>query len=147
MINQLTVFLENKPGRLLSLCSTLGEAGINMRALMVADTTEFGIVRIVCDAPQRARELLRAQGYSASITKVLAVQVPDEPGALADILRAADEAGANIEYAYCFLEPARGGAVNVFKVGANEGASAEQALRAAGFVTIEEADIYPSEVA
>ena len=147
MINQLTVFLENKPGRLLSLCSTLGDAGINMRALMVADTTEFGIVRIVCDAPERARELLRGQGYSASITKVLAVQVPDEPGALADILRVADEVGANIEYAYCFLEPARGSAVNVFKVGSDEGQRAEEALRAAGFGTIEAADIYPSEVA
>ena len=67
MINQLTVFIENRPGRLQSLCETLGDADVNMRALMVADTTEFGVVRIVCDAPERARVAEGGEGEWAEI--------------------------------------------------------------------------------
>ncbi len=107
MIEQVSVFLENKSGRLAELTRTLGDAGINMHALMVADTSEFGVARVICDAPERAKALLDEAGFGASIAKVLAVEVPDRPGGLADLLETLDAQGLNVEYAYCFVEPVR----------------------------------------
>lgn len=145
MIDQLTVFIENRPGRLQSLCETLGDADVNMRALMVADTTEFGVVRIVCDAPARARDLLRAQGYSATLTGVVAIEVSNEPGGLAKALAVVDGLGVNVEYAYCFLEPTTSAAVDVLKVSSDQGEKAETAFRAAGIRVLSGADVYPTE--
>lgn len=102
MIDQLTVFLGNEKGRLTALCRTLGDAGIQMHALMLADTTDYGIVRIVCDNPQAATEALAKAHFTASIAKVVAVEVPHVPGGLAKVFGALDEADVNIEYSYCF---------------------------------------------
>ena len=77
MIEQVSVFLENKSGRLAELTRTLGDAGINMHALMVADTSEFGVARVICDRPSARKALLDEAGFGASIAKVLAVEVPD----------------------------------------------------------------------
>ncbi len=91
MISQLTVFLENENGRLASACRTLADAGINMHALYLADTADFGVARIFCDTPQAAADALTAAGYRAAVTPVLGVRVPDVPGGLASLLEFLDE--------------------------------------------------------
>lgn len=141
MLNQLTVFIENKPGRLVSLCRILGDAEISMSALMVADTTEFGIIRIICDAPNKALELLRAGGYSAALTPVLAVAVPDNPGGLAQVLGVLDNKHINIEYAYCFVYPQGEHAIDVLKIETGQQDAAEAAFKEAGIKLLTEADV------
>ncbi len=139
MIQQLSVFLENKSGRLAELTRVLGDAGVNMHALMVADTTEFGVIRIICDNPGRAKTLLEERGFGVSITAVTAVEIPDRPGGLADVLETLERAGVNVEYAYCFVEPSGDAAVDVFKVDAE---GAEAALTAAGFRVMSPDELY-----
>ena len=116
MVKQLTVFLENSPGRLARLTRALGDAGVNMRALMIADTAEFGVVRIICDRPEDAKVALEESGFSVSVTDVSAVAVPDRPGGLADVLEVLGAQVLNVEYAYCVLEPGGDCAVDVFRV-------------------------------
>jgi hypothetical protein len=116
MVKQLTVFLENSPGRLAALTRAIGDANVNMRALMVADTAEFGVVRIICDDPAFAQSALEAAGYGVTVSDVIAVVVPDEPGGLADVLEVLGTAGINVEYAYCFVRPSGEGAIDVFRV-------------------------------
>lgn len=140
MVMQLTVFLENSPGRLAGLTRALGNAEVNMRALMVADTAEFGIVRIICDRPQAAQEALEAAGFSVSVTDVLAVEVPDHPGGLADVLEVIGSAGANVEYAYCYVEPGGAAAIDVFRVEDPSGVT--EALKGAGIRVLSADDVY-----
>jgi hypothetical protein len=139
MIEQVSVFLENREGRLAELCRTLGDAGIDMRALMVADTEEFGVVRIVCDTPKRATALLDGKGFSATVTPVVAIEIPDRPGGLADVLDALQAKGLGVEYAYCFVEPSGAAAVDIFKVDAP---GAEDAMTQAGFRVLAPAELY-----
>lgn len=139
MIDQLSVFLENQPGRLAELCRTLGNAGVNMRALMVADTEEFGVVRIICDGPQAASAALQKAGFGVSIAQVIAVAVPDRPGGLADVLEVLGAESINVEYAYCFLEPATGEAMDVLKV---DDQRAADVLRKTGFRVMDPEEIY-----
>lgn len=130
MVQQVSVFLENATGRLAQLARVLGDAGIDMHALMVADTAQFGVVRVICDDPDRAKTVLEDQGFGASVTSVVAVEVPNHPGGLADVLEALDAASMNVEYAYCFVRQSGDAAVDVLKV---DDPGAEQVLRAAGF--------------
>lgn len=102
MIDQLTVFLGNKKGRLTALCETLGNADVQMHALAVADTSDYGIVRIICDKPEAAVQALTDSGFTASLARVVAVQVPDVPGGAAQVFDALEKADASVEYAYCF---------------------------------------------
>ncbi|WP_417231163.1 ACT domain-containing protein [Thermophilibacter sp.] len=102
MIDQITVFLENEKGRIAALCRTLGDANINMAALSVADTTEYGIVRIICGDTNAALAALEAGGYRAIKTEVMAIAVPHQPGGAADLLEKLDDLDINIEYFYCF---------------------------------------------
>ena len=139
MIEQVSVFLENKAGRLAGLCRALGDAGVDMHALMVADTEEFGVVRIICDTPNRAKDLLDEQGFSASVTPVIAVEIPDRPGGLADVLEALQAARVSVEYAYCFVEPSGAAAVDIFKVDAP---GADEVLSKAGFRSLAPAELY-----
>lgn len=114
MIDQLTVFLPNEPGTLAQMAQVLGEANIQMHALMVADTADFGIVRIICDTPKRASRALADKGYRAATTQVVAVEVNNVPGGLAHVLRRFARVGLNVEYAYCSSIGSR--TVDVLKV-------------------------------
>lgn len=144
MIDQLSIFLENERGRLAALCHTMGDAGINMHSLTIADTTDFGIVRIVCDAPKKAAEALSDAGYRAKTKKVLAVEVPNEPGGLAHLLDVLDGIGVNIEYSYCFATPGKG-AVFVMKI--TGGSDIDASLKSAGFKALQPSDLYaPDEI-
>jgi len=139
MVEQVSVFLENSSGRLAQLTRALGDAGIDMHALMVADTEEFGVVRIICDSPKRARDLLDTLGFSASLSRVTAVEVPDRPGGLADVLETLGAAGINVEYAYCYVKPGADAAVDVLKV---DGMNADEVLRSAGLRVLDAGDLY-----
>lgn len=139
MISQLTVFLENEKGRLAAVCRAVADAGINMHSLHVADTADFGVVRMLCDTPEAAAEALRAKGWRAAVTPVLGVRVPNVPGGLASLLEFMDEQGVNVEYGYCFSVEG-GHAVDVLKVDADE--ALEQKLSAAGFEPVEPKDVY-----
>jgi hypothetical protein len=144
MIEQVSVFLENKPGHLAQMTRVLADADINMRALMVADTEQFGVVRIICDRPQAARAALEQAGFGVSITWVIAVEIPDRPGGLAEVLEALGAAGVNVEYAYAFVEPGAAAAVDIFKVDAP---GAAEVLMAAGMNVIEPERLYEADVA
>ncbi len=139
MIQQLSVFLENSAGHLGELTRALGDASINMHALMVADTEEFGVARIIADEPHRAKEVLSAIGFSATLTPVTAVEVPNRPGGLADVLESLGNAGINIEYAYCFVEPRGECAIDVFKI---DNDTAEQVLQDSGYRVLVPEDLY-----
>jgi len=139
MVEQVSVFLENSTGRLAELTRALGDAGIDMHALMVADTESFGVVRIICDTPRSARSILAGLGFSVTLTPVIAVEVPDRPGGLADVLEALGRAGKNVEYAYCFVKPLGDSAVDVLKV---DDLSAVDTLLAEGFTVLPADAVY-----
>ena len=102
-LNQISVFVENKPGKLQALTEILAKMDVNMRALSLAETAEFGIVRIIVDDLESAAEMLKAEGYIYTITKVLGVAIPDEAGGLNRVLQILNHTGVNIEYMYAFL--------------------------------------------
>jgi hypothetical protein len=104
MVKQISIFLENKCGRMIRISEVLGEAGINIRALSIADTSDFGILRLIVDQPDKACTVLREKGFMASVTEVIAVEVPDVPGGLAKVLTPLEAAGINIEYLYAFVQ-------------------------------------------
>jgi len=113
---QLTVFVENRPGRLLSLVESLSQAGIDSEATCVTDSGDSGLVRFVVTEPDRALELLKSEGRVVSSTEVLCVPVPDRPGGLVDgVLRHLAPAGVNIEYLYDFSRRTRDWALVVLK--------------------------------
>ena len=101
MISQLTVFLENREGRLASAIRTIAEAGINMQAMFLADTKDFGILRIFCDTPEKACRILREADYQAKLIDVVAVKVPNVPGSLSKLFDYLDDKDINVEYAHC----------------------------------------------
>jgi len=139
-VKQVSVFLENKEGRLYEMCRALGNAGINMRALCVAETMDYGVVRLIADNPKKAVDVLRNEGFTVAETDVLAVEIPDRPGGLADVLGVLAEAGINVEYLYCFVEPSGDRAIDVMRVEDVEGAM--KVLEAAGINVVHGEDIY-----
>ncbi len=114
-ITQLSVFLENRKGRLYDVCQLLGKNKINIRALTIADTPEFGILRIIVDKPEEAKKLLKDNNFTANITDIVAAEVPDKPGGLAEILKTLNDGGVNIEYMYGFVERSTDKALMVFR--------------------------------
>ncbi|MDO9573823.1 MAG: ACT domain-containing protein [Candidatus Contubernalis sp.] len=102
-VNQLSVFLENKSGRLVRVTKVLGENDINIRALSIADTTDFGILRIIVSQPKEAYNLLKSEGFVVTETDVIAVCIPDKPGGLGQVLAVLEKESINIEYLYAFV--------------------------------------------
>jgi hypothetical protein len=103
-ITQISIFLENRKGRLYEVCSLLGQNNINIRALTIAETESFGVLRIVVDKSDLAIKLLRDNHFVANFTEVVAIEVPDKPGGLASILKVFADNDVNIEYMYGFVE-------------------------------------------
>jgi len=116
LTKQVSVFLENKSGRLAEVCQTLGEHEINIRALCIADTSDFGILRLIVDKPDAAVEVLQDKGFSVGSTGVLALRVPDVPGGLGGVLADLQTRDVNVEYMYAFFITVEGDAVVLFKV-------------------------------
>lgn len=137
---QLSIFLENKVGRLAEVTGVLGERGINIRALSLADTSDFGVLRLIVDDPTKAQEALKEEGYTVSTTEVIAVKVPDKPGGLGRVLRSFIDLGVNIEYMYAFAGKNGDNAVVVFRVDDPE--RAIPVLREHGVGLLTEDEIY-----
>ena len=114
-INQISLFAENKPGHISAPARLLAQEGIDIRALFLADSQHFGIVRMIVSDWQKAAALFEAHGFVVKVTEVLAVEVPDHPGGLADVLGALDGSGINIEYMYAFPYPRGDQAILIFR--------------------------------
>jgi hypothetical protein len=140
MAKQISVFLENKAGRLAHVTRVLGEAGINIRALSIADTSDFGILRIIVNDPEKAYRILKEADFTVSETEVIAVQLPDSPGGLATVLEQMSDADLNIEYLYAFLGTSESDALVIFKV--EDIAKARQTFKEKGIRFIDEQQLY-----
>ncbi len=138
MITQLTVFLENSKGRLSDACRVIADGNINMKALFLSDTTDFGVARIFCDTPEKAAGLLNEAGHRAALTSVIAVSVPNEPGGLSKLLQYCDSCDMNIEYGYCFIVDGDR-AIDVLKIDSDD---AEEKLIEGGFTIVKPEEVY-----
>lgn len=139
-IKQLSVFLENRPGHLSRVCEVLAEAGINIVTMTLADTREFGILRLIVREWQRAKEALETAGFAVNTTDVMAIEVADEPGGLEKILKAAEAGGLSVEYMYAFACKQKKNALIVIRFDDIERASA--ALKEAGIGVLSAAEFY-----
>jgi hypothetical protein len=115
-INQISVFLENTTGRLCEVTQTLAKANINLRAISIADTADFGILRLIVDKTDEAVNALTAAGFTTRQTTVAAVEIDDKPGSLAVLMELVQKSGINIDYLYASLEGSQGKAVVIFKL-------------------------------
>jgi hypothetical protein len=138
-IQQLSLFLENKPGHLLEPCRILADAGVNIRTLTLADTQQYGILRMIVSDWQKATTLLKDMGYVVAATEVLAVEVPDRPGGLVHLLRTVSESGVNVEYMYAFTFGREDKAVLIFRFDDPDQAIAQ--LQASGISVIDSVEI------
>ena len=102
-IQQVSVFVQNKPGALSAICKLLAESGVDMRAMFISDTKEFSILRLIADDTEKAAEVLRDQNCIVSINPVIGVAVPDAPGGIAGMLRVLSETGMNVASTYAFV--------------------------------------------
>ena len=114
-VEQIAIFLENKSGRLAEITGILADNGVNIRALSVADTADFGILRLIVDKVETAKEVLKNQGFTVGKTNVTAVKVPDRTGGLASVLKVIDAAGINVEYMYAFVNKTSDDAILIFR--------------------------------
>ena len=114
-VEQISVFIENKSGRLAEVSGILGDANVNIRALSLADTSDFGILRLIVDDSEKALKVLRERHFTVSKTEVIGVEVPDQPGGLSSILRILDNNNINVEYMYAFVERSGANAVIIFR--------------------------------
>jgi hypothetical protein len=138
-VEQIAVFLENKSGRLAEITRILAENDVNIRALSVADTADFGILRLIVDKVDTAKEVLRAGGFTVGKTNVVAVEVPDRSGGLAGVLKEINEVGLNVEYMYAFVNKSGENAVLIFRF--DEMDKAIEVLAAKGFTLLSGAQI------
>ena len=120
IVDQISVFIENKIGALAEVTGVMGDAGIDLRALALADTTDFGVLRLIVDDPKRALSLLRESGFVVSVTQTLAVPIHDAPGGLAKVLKILAEEKVSVEYAYAFISRRQGNAYVILRVEDND---------------------------
>ena len=119
-IKQISVFLENTTGRICEVTRTISQAGVNLRAISIADTADFGILRIIVDKNDEAINALTTAGFTTRQTVVAAVEIEDKPGSLAALMELFQKSGINIEYLYASLEGSQGKAVVIFKLEDND---------------------------
>ena len=139
-IEQLSVFLENKPGKLVEALEALSEAKVDMRALALADTADFGILRIIVDKPGVALEVFQESGYIVKTTEVVPVAVGDKPGGLATVLRVLADGGVNVEYTYAFVAHSRDKAYVILRV--DDNTTAVNVLTANGISILTAEEVY-----
>jgi hypothetical protein len=139
-VEQISIFLENKPGGLEEVTRILKDSGINIRTLSLADTTDFGILRLIVNDVDRASQVLKEQGFRFSRTLVVAVEVPDRPGGLHGILAVLTKNGINVEYLYAFVERSGEHAVIIFRFDAPD--KAIEVLQKNGLTVLPGAKLY-----
>lgn len=140
LIQQISVFIENQPGRLTEVADVLAQSKVDITALSLADTSDFGILRLIVDQPEEARKALTDNGFIVKSTDVLAVAMDDRPGGLASVLRTIKDAHISIEYMYAFVGKQDGKAVVVLRVSDLDGAAA--ALQNDSKASVSARDIY-----
>ena len=138
-IHQISVFLENRIGQLAEITNLLAEAGVDIRALSIAETSDYGLARMIVDDSQKASSILLQHGDILSMTPVWAVEVPDRPGGLAEVLGVLADAGVDVEYVYAFVAKTGNHAWVVMRV--NNNTEAERILRENNITLVSEADI------
>lgn len=139
MLKQLTVFVENKQGALVDITDALASHSVNLRALSIADTQDFGLLRLIVNDNDTAAAVLQEKGYILKITDVVGVKIGDQPGKLSKALGVLADAGVNVEYLYAFMARTERHAYVVLRP--TDNAAAEAALEAAGFHLIADADV------
>lgn len=140
IVRQLSVFLENKPGRLCAATDTLAKNDINISALTLADTAEFGILRLIVDQPDLARDVLTESGVIVRISEVIAVAMDDAPGGAGGILHLLSEAGINVEYMYACVGRLSGKAIMIIRT--DDPIKAANILHLEGYGDINPAEVY-----
>lgn len=140
IIKQISIFVENKAGRLAEITETIGNAGIDIRALSIADTTDFGILRLIVDKPEEAALTLKEAGLTVSITNVIAVGIDDTPGAFSVPMRILADAGIDVEYMYAFISRDTKKAYVILRVADND--IAAKALINKGVTLLDETGFY-----
>jgi hypothetical protein len=139
-VEQISIFLENKPGGLSGVTKVLKDSGINIRALSLADTSDFGILRLIVDDVNKAKKVLNENGFAVGRTHVIAVEVPDKPGGLHSILELLTREGINVEYMYAFVERSGENAVIIFRFDETE--KAIKMLMDSGFIVLDGDKLY-----
>lgn len=139
-VEQISIFIENKSGRLAEVTRILGDAGVNIRVLTLADTSDFGILRLIVNDVEKAKSVLKGSGFTVNKTEVVAVEVPDSPGGLSNILQYLDSAQINVEYMYAFVERYGSNAVIIFRFDDTD--KAIETLRGSGFSVLEGQRLY-----
>jgi len=138
-LQQISVFLENRPGHLGALCKVLADSKINLNTLSLADSGEFGLLRLITSEPERARQVLQTGGYAHALTEVMALEVPNHPGGLAQVLSVIDRQQIGVEYMYAFAAGCSGSAVMIFRFSDMD--KALQALKSEGIKVYEKVDL------
>lgn len=140
-IKQLSVFVENKEGRLADITAAIADAGVDIRALSLADTTDFGILRLIVNNPDKAVDVLHTAGLTVALTDVIAIGIPDSPGGFAKAIRLLSDAGISVEYLYAFVNRVdESTAYVILRVEDND--HAVDVLKAGGIPVLSAADIY-----
>jgi hypothetical protein len=139
-VEQLSIFLENKSGRLADVTGVLAQADINIRALSLADTTDFGILRLIVNNTEKAKTVLKDNGFTVGKTEVIAVEVPDRPGGLAEILNVIQKEDINVEYMYAYVQKGGDKAIIIFRF--DELEKAIDALQKAQVGILKGEDVY-----
>jgi hypothetical protein len=133
-IEQISIFIENRSGRLAQITSFLGDAGINIRAMSLADTSDFGILRLIVNDVEKAVDVLKQKGFTVRLSHVVAVEIKDRPGELGGFLTALEKAGLNVEYMYAFVQKSGEHAVVIFRF--EDLDRAVEAIQAVGSVVL-----------
>jgi hypothetical protein len=139
-LKQLTVFVENKQGAIVDITDALAQNHVDLRALSIADTTDFGILRLVVDKPYEAEDILKAAGLTVSLTDVIAIGIPDRPGGFAETITAVANKAVAVEYMYAFISREQDRAYLIMRVADNETAIA--ALKAQGCDLLDGESVY-----
>ncbi len=139
-VEQISVFLENKSGRLAEVAEILARSGINIRALSLADTADFGILRLIVKETEKAKQVLKEGGFTVGKTEVIAVEVSDRPGGLAGILNVLNGGGINVEYMYAFVQKSGNNAIIIFRIDGLE--KAIDVLQKAGIRILKGEEVY-----
>ena len=139
-VEQISIFLENKPGTLENATRTLRDAGINIRALSLADTSDFGVLRLIVNDVEKAKQVLKEAGFTVGRTSVVAVLVPDRPGGLHGILEVLSREKINVEYMYAFVERSGENAIIIFRFNMTD--RAIEVLQKSGFNVLPGVKVY-----
>ncbi len=139
-VKQLSIFIKNEQGRLAEVIDAVASSGVNIRALSLADTSEFGVLRMIVDSPDKAAESLKEKGLTVKETEVIAVEVADRPGGLNGVMQVFKAQAISIEYMYAFVEKNNNNAVMVFRV--EDAESAAKKLTENGVVLLSAGQVY-----